>query len=116
MEGLIESRSQMLYYTFVTIPTEKPKIPDPTEYIETSSKLFRNIHSMFDAEKEDMVGSATSPYNTRSYHQQPKRLNLGDSWSDSTPAFVESSGPAGPSNDNIGETAIPGRYTLGNEP
>lgn len=80
------------------------------EYIQTYSKLFGEIQSLFDAQKEDKLDEAiTSHYNTRSSssHQQPTGLNLRDSWSDSTPACVDSS--ASHSNDNLEEMTVPGK-------
>jgi hypothetical protein len=81
----------------------------PTEYMETSSQLFGQIHSIFDARKEDKLDEATtSPYNTRSSSSHP-HLNLEDNWSDSIPAFVDSSRSARDSNNNPGELTIPGK-------
>ena len=101
----VEGRSQ--------IASEFSKILLPLlEDLETPSKLFQEIHSNFDARKEDKRDEAiTSPYNTRfSSHQQPKptALNLGDNWSDSTPAFVDHSNSA--SQSNLGAMTIPGNY------
>jgi hypothetical protein len=80
--------------------------------METYSQLLGEIHSVFDAQKEDKLDEAiTSSYNTRSSssHQQPTGLNLGKSWSDNTPSFVDSSRSAGHSNDNLGEMILPGK-------
>ena len=56
-----------------------------------------------------------SPYNTRSSssHQQPTSLNLENSWTDSTPAFIDSSKSlaANHSNDNLEEMTVPGNVS-----
>lgn len=85
-----------------------------TKDIESPSQLYHEIHSNFDARNNNELEAITSPYNTRlSSHQQPAHLNLGDNWSDSTPAFdtfVDSSKSASHLNDNIGEMKNPGNY------
>lgn len=45
---------------------EDLEILAPTEYMETSSQLFGQIHSIFDDRKEDKSDEViTSPYNTQ---------------------------------------------------
>ena len=64
--------------------------------IESPSQLYHEIHSSFDARKDNKLDEAIiSPYRTRSSsHQQSMHLNLGDNWSDSTPASIDSSNSA----------------------
>ena len=64
--------------------------------IESPSQLYHEIHSSFDARKDNKLDEAIiSPYRTQSSsHQQSMHLNLGDNWSDSTPASIDSSNSA----------------------
>jgi hypothetical protein len=108
-EGLVESMSQTSYNSrFLGLTNWK--ILAPPECIEASSQLFREIHSMFDAPIQKL-DEAPAPYNTRSSSSScpPTRLNLGDSWSDSVPAFLDSSRSASHSSDNQGEMTVPGK-------
>jgi hypothetical protein len=83
--------------------------------IETPSLLFQEIHSNFDARKKDQLPvdeAIISQHNTRSSSHQQAPLNLEVNWSDSTPAYVDSSKSACQSNDNPPELAIPGTYHI----